>query len=57
MTNLEKLRTASVEEVAKFLERQYDASCPPESPEKCPEDCVDCWVRWLESSVDTSEKG
>lgn len=52
MTILEKLQTASVEDVAKFLDKQFDSSCPPESLETCPDNCIDCWVRWLECPVD-----
>lgn len=56
MTILEKLQTASVEEVAKFLDKQFGASCPPVAPADCPDNCVDCWVKWLESEC-TNVKG
>lgn len=56
MTNLEKLRTASLEEVAKFFNQQFFTSCPPLGSENCLDSCSGCWMKWLESPVDTSEK-
>lgn len=51
MTNYERIKAMSVEEMAEFMMRQWEG-CPPVN---CPPDllCKKCWAEWLESECDT----
>ena len=53
MTNADKLRSASNEELAKFLANTVSDGCPPDMDWECKKDeegwaaCDKCWERWL----------
>lgn len=54
MTNADKLRSASDEELAKFLTHTVSDGCPPDMDWECKKDeegwdaCDRCWERWLQ---------
>lgn len=52
MTNADRIRAMSDEELAKFITSgYYQPHCPVGS---CPvvEDCEDCWLRWMKAEVE-----
>lgn len=49
-THLDLVRELNAVDLANLL---IDGACPPSPSEDCPhEDCVQCWVNWLEGSAD-----
>ena len=52
MTNGDKIRAMTDKEIAKIL----NCECPPGRHEKCNGRCGFCWLSWLRSPVEESEK-
>lgn len=61
MTNAERIRTMTDEELVSFLARDY---CPPSQPveshctarRKGDKACVQCWRKWLKQSTELTNK-
>ena len=51
-TNGDKIRAMTDKEIAKIL----NCECPPGRHEKCNGRCGFCWLSWLRSPVEESEK-
>ena len=56
ITNADKIRSMSDEELAKFVDGKI--VCPPtsECSQVCGGDCVDCWLEWLQLPVETRSR-
>lgn len=59
MTNFEKIKQMSIDEMARSCSCPYDISGDPpyincEIGEKFKYNCIDCTKHWLESEVDTN---
>lgn len=54
MTNYEKIKNMSIDEMAKFLAYEKRAACTGVSAYKCYhcDDCTVCFHKWLESEVE-----
>ena len=56
ITNYERIKNMSVEEMGEFISEKFDSDCPPRTPNynsdcmNC--ECKKCWEHWLESEVD-----
>lgn len=51
MTNADKIRAMTDEELAHFWETRPDA-CPPIGTICSGKNCYDCWLDWLEQEVE-----
>ena len=56
MTNAQKIRAMTDDELAKILGNEY--ICPPASscPKVCDGDCVACWLEWLQQPAEIFSK-
>lgn len=50
MTNADKIRAMTDDEMAHFMEARPDA-CPPIGMLCCGKNCIDCWLDWLKQEV------
>ena len=50
MTNAEKIRSMSDEELAEMFRREW-SGCPTGGERNCP-NCKLCWLEWLKKEVD-----
>lgn len=50
MTNADKIRAMTDEEMAHFMESRPDA-CPPMGTLCSGKNCYDCWIDWLKQEV------
>ena len=53
MTNGDKIRAMTDEELAEILPNKSMWNCPPDIKEKggCPGKCVSCWLNWLKQEI------
>lgn len=49
MTNADRIRSMTDEELAKMLPTKSMWNCPPDIKTRggCPGECVPCWLNWL----------
>ena len=56
MTNADKIRAMSDEELAALIDREFGC-CPPTGYcEKMSNDCKACWIDWLKQSAEEGER-
>lgn len=53
-TNADRIRNMTDEELAEYLSNVH--YCPTPSPCDPTKECKECWVNWLRSPVEESEK-
>lgn len=55
MTNGDKIRNMTDDELVKciMMLTAGDPWCPPWNEFRCCHECDECWVKWLDSEVDT----
>ena len=53
MTNADRIRSMTDEELAKMLPTKSMWNCPPDIKTRggCPGECVPCWLNWLKQEV------
>ena len=54
ITNADRLRMMTDEELAQFLPSKSMWNCPPDIKDRggCPGECVPCWLDWLKQEAE-----
>ena len=56
MTNAQKIRAMSDEELADIISREVGSCAPTGYCEKVSNDCKACWLDWLKQSAEEGER-
>lgn len=56
MTNSQKIRAMTDEELADLIQREVGYCAPTGDCEKMYNDCKACWLDWLKQSVEEGER-
>ena len=56
MTNAQKIRAMSDEELADLIQREVGYCAPTGYCEKASNDCKACWLDWLKQSAEEGER-
>ena len=57
MTNADRIRAMSDEELAELIDRETDSCAPTGDCEKMSRDCKACWLEWLQQPVEEDDHG
>ena len=52
LTNAQKIRAMSDEELAELIDRETDSCAPTGDCEKMSRDCKACWLEWLQQPAE-----
>ena len=52
MTNAQKIRSMTDEELAELIDRETDSCAPTGDCEKMSRDCKACWLEWLQQPAE-----
>ena len=52
MTNADRIRAMSDEELAELIDRETDSCAPTGDCEKMSRDCKACWLEWLQQPAE-----
>ena len=52
MTNADRIRSMSDEELAELIDRETDSCAPTGDCEKMSRDCKACWLEWLKQPAE-----
>ena len=55
MTNADRIRAMSDEELAELIDRETDSCAPTGDCEKMSRDCKDCWLEWLQQPAEEDD--
>ena len=55
MTNADKIRSMTDEELAELIDRETDSCAPTGDCEKMSRDCKACWLEWLQQTAEEDE--
>ena len=56
MTNADRIRAMSDEELAELIDRETDSCAPTGDCEKMSRDCKACWLEWLQQQSGEEDK-
>ena len=56
MTNADRIRSMSDEELAELIDRETDSCAPTGDCEKMSRDCKACWLDWLQMPAGEEDK-
>ena len=56
LTNAQKIRSMSDEELAELIDRETDSCAPTGDCEKMSRDCKACWLEWLQQPAGEEDK-
>lgn len=52
MTNADRIRAMTDEELAELIDRETDSCAPTGDCEKMSRDCKACWLEWLQQTAE-----
>ena len=55
MTNADRIRAMSDEELAELIDRETDSCAPTGDCEKMSRDCKACWLEWLQQPAEEDD--
>ena len=55
LTNAQKIRAMSDEELAELIDRETDSCAPTGDCEKMSRDCKACWLEWLQQPAEDAD--
>ena len=55
LTNAQKIRAMSDEELAELIDRETDSCAPTRDCEKMSRDCKACWLEWLQQPAEEDD--
>ena len=55
MTNTDRIRAMSDEELAELIDRETDSCAPTGDCEKMSRDCKACWLEWLQQPAEEDD--
>ena len=55
LTNAQKIRSMSDEELAELLDHETDSCAPTGDCEKMSRDCKACWLEWLQQPAEEAD--
>ena len=55
LTNAQKIRAMSDEELAELIDRETDSCAPTGDCEKMSRDCKACWLEWLQQPAEEDD--
>ena len=55
MTNADRIRSMTDEELAELIDRETDSCAPTGDCERMPRDCKACWLEWLQQPAEEDD--